>query len=388
MSITNNPITHIPKYRSDEEAQELWEIIELSRQDFNQCMEAIKSLDRKSLIRLYWNYLSVQANFLYEPYRIEDYSDGLNDNIGHWIVAQGKEYCYRVLNDPKSVPRLEDLDGNFDCEPRIVYVIHSEYLERYNKFIPNPDYYPDEFWDIIYLGIESIQRLIEAAKSMNREELLKFIHTYEAVMEKFERRFMYSLSCNNIEPQNLEYSVRDLSKWVVAQGREDFCDYLDNIVEYYDLPMDLSEPKMAILDAIARECEQRYYSYPSDKFWEIITLAKQDFNQFREQVEQMSGEQMIRFAQELREAGNTQLQALAEPRYYNSPEFSEFDLNVMWKWIIARGRKYYAKMIAHPYLIPREKIHYSDPDAAIIFDIVDTIYDEYFDRYNEPIDDE
>ncbi len=386
MSITNKPITHIPKYRRDEVAEELWKIIELSRQDFNQCIKVIQSLDRKSLIRLYWNYLSVHANFLYEPYRIEDYSDGLNDDIGHWIIGQGKEYCNRVLNDPRLVPRLEDLDGNFDCEPRIVNVIHREYRERYNnKHLPNPDYYPDEFWDIIYLGIESIEQLVETAKNMKREELLKFIHTYEAVMKEFEERFINSLSRNNIDPQNLDYSLRDITKWVVAQGREDFCDYLENIFQYYHLPIDLSDSKMAILDAIAQECEQRYNSYPSDKFWEIITLAKQNFAQFREQVEQMSREQLIRLAQELREAGNTQLQALADARYYKSPEFSEFDLDVMGKWIIAQGREYYAKLVAHPYLIPRHKIHYSDPDAAMIFDIVDTIDEEYFDRYNEPM---
>lgn len=385
MSITNNPITHIPKYRRYEVAEELWQIIELSRQNFNQCIEVIQSLDRTSLIRLYWNYLSVQANFLYEPYRIEDYSDGLNNDIGHWIVGQGKEYCNRVLNDLRLVPRLEDMNENFDCEPRIVDVLYREYRERYNKRLPRPDYYPDEFWDIIYLGIESRERLIETAKSMKREELLKFIHTYEAVMKEFEDGFFYSLSRNNIDLQNLDYSVRDISKWVVAQGREDFCDYLENIFQYYDLSIDLSDSKMAILDVVAQECEKRYYSYPSDKFWKIITLAQQDFNQFCEQVEQMSREPMIRFAQELREAGKTQLQALANARYYRSPDFSDFDLDVMSKWIIAQGREYYAKLIAHPYLIPRHKIHYSDSDAALIFDIVDTIDEEYFDRYNEPM---
>lgn len=253
MSITHNSIKYIPKYQSKHIADELWKIIELSRQDFNQCIEVIQSLDRKSLIRLYWNYLSVQANFLYKPYRIEDYSDGLNDDIGHWIVGQGKEYCHRVLNDPRLVPLLEDLDVNFDCEPRIVNVIHREYRKRYNKHFPNPDYYPDEFWDIIYLGIESIEQLIETAKSMKREELLKFIHTYEAVMKEFEQRFIGSLSRNNIDPQNLDYSVRDVSKWVVAQGREYFCDYLENIFQYYHLPIDLSDSKMAILDVVTQE---------------------------------------------------------------------------------------------------------------------------------------
>ena len=64
MSMTNNPITHIPKFQTKYIAEELWEIVELGRQDFDRCIEVIKSLDRKSLIRLYWNYVSVQAIFL------------------------------------------------------------------------------------------------------------------------------------------------------------------------------------------------------------------------------------------------------------------------------------------------------------------------------------
>jgi len=35
---------------------------------------------------------------------------------------------------------------------------------------------------------------------MKREELLKFIHTYEAVMKEFEDGFFYSLSRNTISP--------------------------------------------------------------------------------------------------------------------------------------------------------------------------------------------
>ena len=385
MSMTNNPITHIPKFQSKYIAEELWEIVELARQDFDQCIEVIKSLDRKSLIRLYWNYISVQANFLYEPYRIEDYSDGLNDDIGHWIVKQGKEFCNRVLNDPRLVPRLEDLDGNFHAGPRIVSQISNVYEERYNRRVPHVDDYKDEFWDIIDLGIESIKKLVETVNNLSREELLEFIHIYENAMKKFEKGFIRSLSRHNIDIKNLDYSVRDISKWVVAQGRKDFCDYEENILKDYHVPVDLSDPKMTILDVLVQECEKRYYNYPSDEFWKIIILIQQNFNQFSKEVEQMRREEFIQFANDLYSKAIPTLNDSVKV-YYQDLDFNIAEIEY---WVIAQGREFYAKIIANSNSIPKNKIEEiedSHPEIKLLYKAIEVIYAEYENRYDEGLE--
>jgi hypothetical protein len=112
-----------------------------------------------------------------------------------------------------------------------------------------------------------------------------------------------------------------------------------------------------------------------DQFWDLISLAQKDREQFRTRVKQMSREELSDFYW-------THENAAAElkgPPYvdYMSPDLSEDNIDDVAMSVVGQGKDYYAKILKNPELTPH--------DAPGSPGIVGIVVKEYYDRFGEAV---
>lgn len=117
---------------------EFWELVKLARTDSDRYLETLKGMDREALIHFYWMYENAAGEFKFAPY-IEYVSPQLSedgiDDVAQWVVAQGREYYWDVINHPDKIPERVDNYDPLDVLGAIV----DEFDERYDEPIPYPD---------------------------------------------------------------------------------------------------------------------------------------------------------------------------------------------------------------------------------------------------------
>lgn len=108
----------------------------------------------------------------------------------------------------------------------------------------------------------------------------------------------------------------------------------------------------------------------SSKFWGVIALARQNYQQFLELIEHMDREGLAQFCQTYQEAA---YELSAEPFLpYLNQRLSEDSLEDLFQWIVAQGRDYYMKILETPSSMPQE-INRSSPNLKIFSDAF-TVY--------------
>lgn len=122
--------------------EDFWTIIEKSAQDPKRFREALKTMNRGQVVRFYWTYEEL-ANHLrterYWPHVDPDLSeDGLAE-LANWVVAQGKAYYRKILDDPASIPRKRNDAG-------LLSELVEEYEQRYKGNIPPNTHVWDDEW--------------------------------------------------------------------------------------------------------------------------------------------------------------------------------------------------------------------------------------------------
>ena len=111
-----------------------------------------------------------------------------------------------------------------------------------------------------------------------------------------------------------------------------------------------------------------------EQFWKIIEQAQQDRKRFREMLKSMGRAPIIDFYWTYEELANH----LRIERYWPHvhPDLSEDGLAELANWVVAQGKAYYKKILAHPDLIPPKK---NDPG------LLSEVVEEFEERFNDDI---
>jgi hypothetical protein len=111
-----------------------------------------------------------------------------------------------------------------------------------------------------------------------------------------------------------------------------------------------------------------------DDFWKLIEDSDRDTNKFRQLLKKLNREQINWFYWTYEELAN----GIRADRYlpYVLPELSEDGLAELANWVVAQGKKYYRKILAHPELIPPKK-----DDVGLLSEVVE----EYEQRFHDDV---
>jgi hypothetical protein len=111
-----------------------------------------------------------------------------------------------------------------------------------------------------------------------------------------------------------------------------------------------------------------------EQFWKIIEEAKQDRKRFSDMLKKMDRAAIIDLYWTYEELANN----LRTERYWPhvDPDLSEDGLAELANWVVAQGKAYYRKILAHPDAIPPKK-----NDAGFLSEVVE----EFEERFNDDI---
>jgi hypothetical protein len=128
MTYPDNTFPDFPK--------KFWDLVILAGQDFPQYVEALKSMEKKELIDFYWTFESAASEFKGNPY-VEFMSEQLSedgvDDVAQWVVSQGRDHYWQVVNDPQKIP------VRVDRAPNLLGRAVMVYYDRFNESIPDPE---------------------------------------------------------------------------------------------------------------------------------------------------------------------------------------------------------------------------------------------------------
>ena len=390
-----------------------WDAIVLAQQDYERFRTLLKQMNRRELIRFYWNYREAAAQFKWELYTdvllsvMSELSEDTLDDICNWIVGKGKEYYTQIFYNPELMPNEID---NRDSALEILGEVIDEYDERYGESIPlNPkyvvegfygyqDFTPDEFWNLIDLAHQDKEGFHTLVKQMECEDLIEFYSTYIQAANKLKAApYLNIITSTKSMPSAAD--LDDICKWVVAQGKEHYREvyYVPEL-----MPCEIDEPQLgqSLLSPAIEEYEERYNELipykpkyrglydeftldeiPEDRFWEFIEVARQDEERFYRVIKEMNREELIDFYW-IYELAISPFKDEAYIKIITTkiPILSESDLDDISKWVVAQGKEYYAEIFDNPELIPS-----SLNDRLFAQRLLKSVMKEYEERYGESI---
>ena len=124
-----NEFDDIPELGDDQ----FWTLILSAKQGIAALSKNLESLSQVELIGFAWKFEDL-AGFLYdEKYHQNQFSEDYLEVLCDWVVAQGKEFYERVLNNPDQMPAEVDYS---DPDIDILYEVSNVYYDRFGKEIP------------------------------------------------------------------------------------------------------------------------------------------------------------------------------------------------------------------------------------------------------------
>ena len=84
-----------------------WKLVELAKDDHARFKETVRAMKRDELKQFYWNFVDAASQFKGDPYRAfmsDQLSEDGVDDVSQWVVGQGREFYWNVVNFPKEVP--------------------------------------------------------------------------------------------------------------------------------------------------------------------------------------------------------------------------------------------------------------------------------------------
>ncbi|MBY0231572.1 MAG: DUF4240 domain-containing protein [Gemmataceae bacterium] len=110
-----------------------WDIIDRAGKSPERLRELLATLNRDELERFDSQSEWARAGLSDDDFRaVHGYTRDDMQELAAWIASQGRAYYRQVFDDPKHLPRLEDIDEqtNFDG------VVGAVYQERFNEDMP------------------------------------------------------------------------------------------------------------------------------------------------------------------------------------------------------------------------------------------------------------
>ncbi len=128
--------SQLPELSLDEGSDWFWEIIQGAQRDCKKLRAILWELNEGELVRFYKEFARVASVFEGEPFdgilseeRVAS-EDTIMD-VAYWVVAQGREYCERILKEPRLIPRRVA-----SADPAVMYHVAVEVFDaKFDKEI-------------------------------------------------------------------------------------------------------------------------------------------------------------------------------------------------------------------------------------------------------------
>jgi hypothetical protein len=228
---------------------DFWALIDSGVEDGTVVVRRIEAMTEQELVNFYWRYQDAVDDL------VPDYDD-MREDIGGWLVTQGKAAYDAVLADADLFPARVPHGARRSYQGDVIEVYFDRYPDdpiRDQDYPPAtyPEIEPDAFWDLIDSGRKDptvVERRIEA---MSEQELVDFYWRYEdAVAEllgaEYGQNFLYDGAAS-------EDFQQDVAEWIVSRGRRFYEVHLDP----KRFPLELDEAVLPYNHVAANEYHRR-----------------------------------------------------------------------------------------------------------------------------------
>jgi len=112
--------------------KEFWATIKKAAQDPDRFRNLLQKMNQGQIIRFYWTYEELASRITTDrhlAYVHPNLSEDELDELANWVVAQGKAYYRKILDQPDQIPLKKNDVG-------LLIAVVEEYKQRFNEDIP------------------------------------------------------------------------------------------------------------------------------------------------------------------------------------------------------------------------------------------------------------
>ena len=120
----------IPDFNPNQISDFFWNIIERANKNPDNLEKILSESDKNTIYKFAGEFITAVIELTYDEFceNMDVSSEDSQENIREWIVSQGKDYYERIWNNPKLMPKYEDIQ--FD--EILSYVAESVYEEKFD----------------------------------------------------------------------------------------------------------------------------------------------------------------------------------------------------------------------------------------------------------------
>lgn len=124
------------EWKGDADEDEFWSLVGLARTDQDAFRGKLEALDRRALLRFAWMFEERVRELSGEPHLRHmpaNFSEDSIDDLGTWVVGQGRAYYDEVMANPDRLPTNVDFQ---DPAMFMRYTASQVYRSRFGGTLP------------------------------------------------------------------------------------------------------------------------------------------------------------------------------------------------------------------------------------------------------------